>query len=98
MPSQPKLRIFAGPNGSGKTTLFDSIKSEHFSTKFFINADQLEDAFKRVGFIDLSEFHLSVNNGDFNAFAATNGLFKKAKFDRESWNLTIRENVIVEEY
>src|SRR4051812_27419269 len=60
MPSQPKLRIFAGPNGSGKTTLYNHIKSEYFSTKLFVNADQLEYTFKQVKFIDLSEFSLKV--------------------------------------
>jgi len=65
MPSQPKLRIFAGPNGSGKTTLFNHIKTEYFSTKLFVNADQLEDSFKRLGFIDLSEFQLILSNKGF---------------------------------
>ena len=56
MPKQPKLRAFAGSNGSGKTTLFDSIKSEYFSTKLFVNADFLEEAFKKYGFINYSDF------------------------------------------
>jgi predicted ABC-type ATPase len=96
MPSQPKLRIFAGPNGSGKTTLFDSIKSEYFSTKLFINADQLEETFKKFGFINLSDFDLNVDEDDFRKFYIENGLFKKANFDEENWNITIKERVIVQ--
>ena len=96
MPSQPKLRIFAGPNGSGKTTLYNHIKSEYFSTKLFVNADHLEYSFNQVKFIDLSEFSLKGNDMDFTSFARISGLFHKAGFNEETWNLTIRENVIVE--
>lgn len=95
MPSQPKLRIFAGPNGSGKTTLFDSIKSEYFSTKLFVNADFLEEAFKKYGFINFSEFNIDVHQNDFDEFCIQSGLFKKAGFDTISWGLTVKENVIV---
>ena len=65
MPKQPKLRIFAGPNGSGKTTLFDSIKAIYFSTRLFVNADYLEEIFKKTHFINLSDFDISCN---FNQF------------------------------
>ncbi|MES2650227.1 MAG: toxin [Bacteroidota bacterium] len=95
MPNQPKLRIFAGPNGSGKTTLFDSIKSEYFSTKLFVNADFLEEAFKKYGFINLSDFNIVVDNEIFEDFYTESGLFKKAGFDSISWGLAVKENVIV---
>lgn len=95
MPNQPKLRIFAGPNGSGKTTLFDSIKSEYFSTKLFINADFLEEAFKKYGFINLSDFNIVTDHLVFEEFYNKSGLFKRAGFDDTSWGLTIKENVIV---
>ncbi len=95
MPNQPKLRIFAGPNGSGKTTLFDSIKSEYFSTKLFVNADFLEEAFKKYGFINLSDFNIVVDNEIFEDFCTEGGLFKKAGFDSISWGLAVKENVIV---
>ena len=97
MPKQPKLRIFAGPNGSGKTTLFDSIKSEYFSTKLFVNADFLEEAFKKYGFINLSDFNIIVTHQAFDEFCAESGLFKKAEFDTISWGLAIKENVIVKQ-
>ncbi|MDQ0637768.1 putative ABC-type ATPase [Pedobacter sp. W3I1] len=95
MPKQPKLRIFAGPNGSGKTTLFDSIKSSYFSTRIFINADLLEEEFKKKNFLNLSDFEIDANNEDFESFCFRNGLFIKAGFDKKTWNLAIRENVIV---
>lgn len=95
MPKQPKLRIFAGPNGSGKTTLFDSIKSIYFSTKLFVNADYLEEAYKKNNFINLSEFDISCNEDEFCRFYLANGLYKKADFSSNTWNLVIIENVIV---
>lgn len=97
MPRQPKLRIFAGPNGSGKTTLFDSIKPVYFSTKLFINADLLEENFKKHNFINLSDFDIQVRTDHFDKFCMNNGLFKKANFDKQTWNLTVRENVIVKQ-
>lgn len=95
MPRKSKLRIFAGPNGSGKTTLFDSIKSSYFSTTIFINADLLEEDFKRKNFINLSDFEINITNTDFESFCFQSGLFVKAGFDAASWNLVVKENVIV---
>jgi predicted ABC-type ATPase len=95
MAQQPKLRIFAGPNGSGKTTLFDSIKSSYFSTRIFVNADLLEEEFKKKNFLNLSDFEIDAANEDFESFCFQSGLFIKAGFDEENWNLAVRENVIV---
>ncbi|MCZ4242455.1 hypothetical protein [Pedobacter punctiformis] len=89
------MRIFAGPNGSGKTTLFDSIKSSYFSTRIFVNADLLEEEFKKKTFLNLSDFEIEVSNEDFESFCFNNGLFLKADFTIQSWNLIVRENVIV---
>lgn len=55
MAIKPKLRIFAGPNGSGKTLLYNSIKHIYFSTRLFVNADNLESDFKKNNFLNLSE-------------------------------------------
>lgn len=95
MAHRPKLRIFAGPNGSGKTTLFESIKSIYFSTKLFINADYLEEAYKKNNFINLSEFDISCNEEVFCKFYLASGLYKKANFNVDSWNLAVIDNVIV---
>ncbi len=96
MSSRPKLRIFAGPNGSGKTTLFDSIKPIYFSTRLFINADFLEEQFKKNKFINLTEYNLSVTAQAFTLFCEASGLYAKALFDTATWNLDIKENVIVQ--
>jgi len=95
MLKQPKLRIFAGPNGSGKTTLFDSIKSSYFSTRIFVNADLLEEEFTKRNFLNLSNFEIDATNEDFESFCFKNGLFIKAGFNQNTWNLAVRENVIV---
>ena len=95
MSSSPKLRIFAGPNGSGKTTLFESIKTVYFSTRLFINADLLEEQFKKTKFINFSEFNLKVDTTEFDDFCSSSGLYQKAGFTKESWGLTVRENVLV---
>lgn len=96
MSSRPKLRIFAGPNGSGKTTLFDSIKAIYFSTRLFINADFLEEQFKKNKFINLSDYNLSITEEIFASFCKASGLYAKADFSKETWNLSVRENVIVQ--
>ncbi|WP_113654056.1 zeta toxin family protein [Pedobacter namyangjuensis] len=95
MSPKPKLRIFAGPNGSGKTTLFDSIQSIYFSTRLFINADNLEQFYKKTNFINLSDFEISCTKEQFDDFCLSSGLYKKAGFDEQSWNLALRSNVIV---
>lgn len=95
MPYKPKLRIFAGPNGSGKTTLFDSIQSIYFSTRLFINADILEQFYKKSNFINLSEFEISCSTAQFDAFCLQSGLYQKAGFTEETWNLSLKSNVIV---
>lgn len=96
MSSSPKLRIFAGPNGSGKTTLFESIKSVYFSTRLFVNADLLEEQFKKAKFINFSEFSLEVDATEFDDFCSLSGLYKKAGFTKKSWGLVVKENVLVE--
>lgn len=95
MSSKTKLRIFAGPNGSGKTTLFDSIQSIYFSTRLFINADNLELFYKKSNFINLSDFEISCTEKQFDDFCLISGLYKKAGFTKESWNLALKSNVIV---
>jgi len=97
MAIKPKLRIFAGPNGSGKTTLYNSIKPIYFSTRLFVNADNLEFDFKRNNFINLSDYEITSTQSEFIAFCSASGLFHKAGFDNKSWNLVLRENVIVKE-
>lgn len=97
MAVKPKLRIFAGPNGSGKTTLYNSIKSIYFSTRLFINADSLESEFNKNNFLNLSDFECYSTQTEFENFYKASSLYLKAGFDSESWNLVIKENVIVKD-
>lgn len=97
MAIQPKLRIFAGPNGSGKTTIYNSIKSIYFSTRLFVNADNLESDFKKNNFINFSDFDIDCTNEGFRDFYLSSGLYLKAGFNSDSWNLVIRENVLVKD-
>ncbi|GAA3960597.1 hypothetical protein GCM10022246_12380 [Pedobacter ginsengiterrae] len=75
MAIKPKLRVFAGPNGSGKTTLYNSIKPIYFSTKLFVNADNLESDFKKNNFLNLSEFDIICSHTEFEQFSISNGLY-----------------------
>lgn len=95
MPTQPRLRIFAGPNGSGKTTLYHHIKESYFSTRLFINADLLEQEFKRQNYIDFSAYNINSSDKIFQDFSRSQGQYLKAGFTKESWNLIIKENVLV---
>ncbi|MFD2286056.1 hypothetical protein GJU39_01820 [Pedobacter petrophilus] len=95
MAVKPKLRIFAGPNGSGKTTLYNSIKPIYFSTKLFVNADNLESDFKKNNFLNLSDFEITCTQLAFEKFYLKSGLYRKAGFDHKSWNLVVKGNVIV---
>ncbi|MET4081710.1 putative ABC-type ATPase [Pedobacter sp. UYP30] len=95
MAVKPKLRIFAGPNGSGKTTLYNSIKPIYFSTQLFVNADNLEVDFKRNNYLNLSDFDISCTNLEFENFYKASGLYLKACFNYNSWNLVVKDNVIV---
>lgn len=95
MDVKPRLRIFAGPNGSGKTTLYYNIKESYFSTRLFINADLLEQEFKRQNYIDFAAYNVDISNENFQSFSKTQGQYLKANFTEESWNLTIKENVLV---
>ncbi|RDC56091.1 hypothetical protein DU508_10725 [Pedobacter chinensis] len=95
MAVKPKLRIFAGPNGSGKTTLYNSIKPIYFSTRLFVNADILESDFKKNNFLNLSDFDIVCSQAEFENFYSASGLYAKASFNNKSWNLVVKENVIV---
>lgn len=96
MPSQPKLRIFAGPNGSGKTTLYESIRSVYFSTRLFVNADLIESDFRKKHYLDFSEFNIKTTDLDFQQYIRANGLYHKAGFTEDTWNISIKENVAVQ--
>ena len=95
MPEKSRLRIFAGPNGSWKSTLYNNIKDIYFSTRLFINADLLEQSFKIHSYIDFKAFDIAVHDESFQLFCSNQGQYIKAGFTRETWNLEVKENVLV---
>jgi len=98
MPKSKRLRVFAGPNGSGKSTLFAEI-SNNFPTGPFINSDAIEAIISKTGFLNLSEYGLSLNQGqleDFYRLPATVSLLNKAEEIGRPVDIVIKENVIVD--
>jgi predicted ABC-type ATPase len=55
---EPRLRMFAGPNGSGKSTLKDILEPEWLGV--YINPDDMEKAIRVSGYIDFTDYRLSV--------------------------------------
>jgi predicted ABC-type ATPase len=55
----------------------------------------LESQFKTAHYLDFYEFSLQVNDVDFQRFANSSGQYIKADFDPVSWNLIVRDNVLV---
>lgn len=94
-----RLRIFAGPNGSGKSTLFDSF-SKKYDAGVFLNADLIENELSSKGFIDLSEFNLNLTQEHLDTFFKTpraNSLIQKSIEDNHKIEISIRENVIIDQ-
>ncbi|MBK8344761.1 MAG: zeta toxin family protein [Bacteroidetes bacterium] len=97
--SNPRLRVFAGPNGSGKSTLFDAF-SKKYNTGIFLNADLIENELRINGFIDLSEFGLNLKQSDFDEFITTEraeSLINKAVDENHKINISLKENILVDE-
>lgn len=97
MPSQSRIRLFAGPNGSGKTSLYYRI-SKTYNSGIFINADEIEKILQTKGLIDLSEFGLKINQKDLDLFFSlgdSQSLLAKAKQENYIIDITIAENFIV---
>ena len=95
---QPRLRVFAGPNGSGKSTLFESF-SQKYNTGYFLNADLIEKELSTKGYLDLSDYNLSLNQGDLDDFFATDRaktLLEKAFNDNHPIDITLSQNMIVD--
>lgn len=53
------MRVFAGPNGSGKTTIILGLRNQ-YSFGVYVNADDIEAAFRESRRLELKPFELSV--------------------------------------
>jgi len=98
MSKSKRLRIFAGPNGSGKSTLFAEI-SNTFPTGPFINSDVIEAIVSKTGFLNLSEYGLSLSQEQLEEFCklpAAVSLLAKAEEAGHTIDIVIKENVIVD--
>ncbi len=75
-----RLRIFAGPNGSGKSTLIEAFKNNNDSRiklGIVVNADEIEKNFIENGFVDFSDFQLTISENTFISFISSSGLIGK---------------------
>ncbi len=73
----------AGPNGSGKSSILKEI-SNNYRTGPFINADEIEQALKLEGLIDLqTRYELSTDGVAFRSFMKGNGQSWVAKAEGE---------------
>jgi predicted ABC-type ATPase len=75
MTSSRKIFIFAGPNGSGKSTLYKEF-SLRFPVPYCVNADYVEQQFRTIGFLNLSEFGVSITPEEiveFDSFLGVSG-------------------------
>jgi deoxyadenosine/deoxycytidine kinase len=94
--SKARLRVFAGPNGSGKTTLFEEF-SKKYKSGVFLNADYIEKELTTKGYLDLSDYNLTLSSDDLNIFFETQrakSLLKKASTDNQLIDFEIKENLI----
>lgn len=63
------MRVFAGPNGSGKTTIFKGMLHEKdVSLGIYVNADDIEEQWRKHGFISFDSFGLRVSEDQIRTF------------------------------
>jgi predicted ABC-type ATPase len=64
--SPPRMRMFAGPNGSGKSTIKDLLPVELLGV--YINADDMELAIRRDGYLDIASFGVETTADEILGF------------------------------
>ena len=72
----PRMRVFAGPNGSGKSTLNTVLPS--YLLGVYLNADEIEAALTRQGFVDLACYGLESPLTGVQDFLTASPLFSKS--------------------
>ena len=72
----PRLRMFAGPNGSGKSTIKDMLPPEWLGV--YINADDIEKSIRTHGHLNLSDFQVTANADELQAFFTASTLLAQA--------------------
>jgi len=87
--------MIAGPNGSGKSTLEKRL-DKSWRIGYFLNADELEKKLSTDGFINLSDYQLSLNQQDWEASLTNTGSIA-TKIENKSVldNISIEHNIII---
>lgn len=80
--AQKRMRVFAGPNGSGKTTLINQLK-RIVPFGVYINADDIEQSIKDIGFLSLTGYKISFETNDLQSY------FKRSDFSPKKLNKPI---------
>lgn len=90
----PRLRMFAGPNGSGKSTI-KAYVGRFISEKLFghyINPDEFETRIRRSGFLDFTDFDLTVDDAEALDFFRQSEWLKRVGLAAEVARLECRGN------
>lgn len=79
----------AGPNGSGKSTVLKAVYSQFYSG-LFVNADEIEKSFKKIGFVNLlGDYNLEVNDSAFVDFLKGSGRSWITKAKKEKSGISL---------
>ncbi len=79
--------MFAGPNGSGKSTVKDMLPASLIST--YVNADEIEQALKTSGMLDLSVFDTAANTSEVAAFFLQHPLLQKGDMQSDIASISV---------
>lgn len=96
--AQKRMRVFAGPNGSGKTTIIHKLK-DIISFGVYVNADDIETAIEKTGFLELNEFKISFSTDEVRNYFKNIAFSPKKLKDENIWkSLQISNNRLVINY
>lgn len=79
--------MFAGPNGSGKSTVKDVLPASLIST--YVNADEIEQALKTSGMLDLSLFDTAATTSEVAAFFLQHPLLQKGDMQSDIASISV---------
>ena len=89
----PRLRMFAGPNGSGKSTIKDMLPSGWLGV--YVNADEIEKVIRLDGGLNLADFEVNAEAGEFQAFFMGSTLLARAGLLFQAQQLTLSEGHVL---
>jgi len=89
----PRLRMFAGPNGSGKSTLKGYLPKKLLG--IYLNPDEIEQEIRKLGCLDLSQYGVTVDDGDVVSFFRESNFLKSANLVEKSQKLFFQDNRLI---